>query len=79
MTMPSFTADASLYHGKGFHRISGQWPAAGAVATLTPQQETPEGFGCPLNAYECHRHCQSVGYRGGYCEGFFRHRCRCYG
>lgn len=29
--------------------------------------EGAEGFGCP-DEYKCNRHCQSVGYRGGYCD-----------
>uniref|UniRef100_A0A2I9LNX0 Defensin n=1 Tax=Centruroides hentzi TaxID=88313 RepID=A0A2I9LNX0_9SCOR len=37
------------------------------------------GFGCPLKQKACHKHCQSVRYRGGYCEGFLKHKCKCYG
>lgn len=36
------------------------------------------GFGCPLNAQACHRHCKSIGRRGGYCAGDLRLTCTCY-
>uniref|UniRef100_A0A914UIS4 Invertebrate defensins family profile domain-containing protein n=1 Tax=Plectus sambesii TaxID=2011161 RepID=A0A914UIS4_9BILA len=37
------------------------------------------GFGCPLSAPDCDKHCTSKGYRGGYCKGMFRQTCKCYG
>lgn len=73
MTMPSFTADASLSRKREFYRASHKRPAAGAGETLTPQ-----GFGCP-DDYPCHQHCQSIGYRGGHCGGFLWQVCQCYG
>lgn len=72
MTIPSFTADASLYRGRGSHGASRQWSAAETVAILTPQ-----GFGCPGNEYACDEHCRSLGRRGGYCGGFLWHTCYC--
>nr|XP_050051431.1 defensin-like [Dermacentor andersoni] len=36
------------------------------------------GFGCPLNQGACHRHCRSIGRRGGYCGGFIKQTCTCY-
>ena len=41
--------------------------------------EGAEGYGCYFffsNPYECHNHCRSVGYRGGYCN--WRTICTCY-
>lgn len=41
--------------------------------------EGVEGFGCHLifnNPYQCHEHCKSVGYRGGYCKN--KIVCTCY-
>ncbi len=41
--------------------------------------EGAEGFGCPGDENTCHAHCQSVGYRGGYCDFWTaRRRCTCY-
>uniref|UniRef100_A0A482Z6R0 U2-Saltitoxin-Pre1a_1 n=1 Tax=Phidippus regius TaxID=1905328 RepID=A0A482Z6R0_9ARAC len=37
------------------------------------------GFGCPFNQMKCHKHCQSVRYRGGYCTNFLKQTCKCYG
>nr|QGD15041.1 Av-LCTX-An1a [Alopecosa nagpag] len=37
------------------------------------------GFGCPLDQMQCHNHCQSVRYRGGYCTNFLKMTCKCYG
>ena len=36
------------------------------------------GFGCPLNRYQCHSHCQSIGRKGGYCGGWWSFTCTCY-
>lgn len=47
-----------------------RWTAASTVEA---------GFGCPLNQMKCHKHCQSVRYRGGYCTNFLKTTCKCYG
>ncbi|WP_139738766.1 actinodefensin [Actinomyces wuliandei] len=58
---------------------------AGADFTQALRSEThvpaegAEPFGCPFNQYECHRHCRSAGFRGGYCKGMFKQTCKCYG
>ncbi|GAV09102.1 hypothetical protein RvY_18699 [Ramazzottius varieornatus] len=37
------------------------------------------GFGCPLNEYQCHSHCKSLGggRKGGYCGGPIKTTCIC--
>jgi hypothetical protein len=72
MTMPSFTADASLSRGRGFYGTGHQVPAAGTAEALAPQ-----GFGCPDDG-PCNTHCQSTGHRGGYCGDFLWQVCTCY-
>src|SRR5690349_17650849 len=45
------------------------------------QSEEPDisGFGCPLDEYECDRHCRNdLRMRGGYCGGFLRWVCTCF-
>uniref|UniRef100_A0A1W7RAN7 Defensin n=1 Tax=Hadrurus spadix TaxID=141984 RepID=A0A1W7RAN7_9SCOR len=37
------------------------------------------GFGCPFNQIGCHKHCQSIRYRGGRCGNFLKRTCICYG
>ncbi|KFM64187.1 Defensin, partial [Stegodyphus mimosarum] len=37
------------------------------------------GFGCPFDQMQCHNHCRSVKYRGGYCTNFLKRTCKCYG
>ncbi|XP_075747485.1 defensin-like [Rhipicephalus microplus] len=34
-------------------------------------------FGCPVSDF-CHKHCLSIGRRGGYCGGQWRTTCICY-
>ncbi|CAN8021639.1 unnamed protein product [Ixodes persulcatus] len=59
---------------------------AGAFMTSSAQEEENQvahvrvrrGFGCPFNQGACHRHCQSIRRRGGYCAGFFKQTCTCY-
>jgi len=73
MMIPSFTAEAALYHGRGLYRTSHRlWPAAERTQTLAPQ-----GFGCP-DSDACDRHCRNdLGRKGGYCGGFLWHTCYC--
>lgn len=56
-------------------------PATGAAPASTAKHpnNTAElsGFGCPGNEKECHQHCRSIGYRGGYCK--WQVICKCYG
>lgn len=52
-------------------------PRDGATDDLTNPPETAEGFGCPSDK-KCHNHCKSVDYDGGYCEGLFDLKCKCY-
>lgn len=40
--------------------------------------ETSDCFACPFNEHQCHNHCLSTGYRGGFCGGFAAATCRCY-
>lgn len=80
MMIPSFTAEASLYRGRGFHSASRRQGAT----TATVDALTPQGFGCngPFdhNPYECDRHCKDDGFRGGYCNALTGWlRCDCYG
>ncbi|XP_049270319.1 defensin-like [Rhipicephalus sanguineus] len=35
------------------------------------------GFGCPISDF-CHKHCLSIGRRGGYCGGKWKLTCICY-
>ncbi|GIY76988.1 defensin [Caerostris darwini] len=37
------------------------------------------GFGCPFDQMQCHNHCRSIKYRGGYCTNMFKRTCKCYG
>ncbi|XP_040064578.2 4 kDa defensin [Ixodes scapularis] len=58
----------------------------GALKTSSGQEEENQvahvrvrrGFGCPFNQGACHRHCRSIGRRGGYCAGFLKQTCTCY-
>lgn len=52
-------------------------PWNSALDEVTAPPDTAEGFGCP-NDSKCHKHCKSVGFDGGYCEGFLDLRCQCY-
>ena len=40
--------------------------------------ETSDCFACPFNEHQCHNHCLSTGYRGGFCGGVAAATCRCY-
>ncbi|XP_050051433.1 4 kDa defensin-like [Dermacentor andersoni] len=59
---------------------------AGLISTTVAQGDESEvahvrvrrGFGCPLNQGACHRHCRSIGRRGGYCSGIVKQTCTCY-
>ncbi|EEC08933.1 scapularisin preproprotein, putative [Ixodes scapularis] len=59
---------------------------AGAFMTSSAQEEEDQvahvrvrrGFGCPFDQGACHRHCQSIGRRGGYCAGIIKQTCTCY-
>jgi hypothetical protein len=51
----------------------------GAASALKSPVTPAHGFGCPFNQYLCHSHCLSVGHNGGYCKGFFKQTCKCYG
>uniref|UniRef100_A0A023FP91 Defensin n=1 Tax=Amblyomma cajennense TaxID=34607 RepID=A0A023FP91_AMBCJ len=59
---------------------------AGLVSTVVAQDDegavahvrVRRGFGCPLNQGACHRHCRSIGRRGGYCAGIIKQTCTCY-
>ena len=40
--------------------------------------DTSDCFACPFNEHQCHNHCLSTGYRGGFCGGFAAATCRCH-
>lgn len=69
---PGFTAESAL---RGMNPVYAGHPENGA----TPSRGVhPQGFGCPLSAGACDEHCRAVGFRGGYCKGFFRQTCQCF-
>ncbi|XP_075535318.1 defensin-1-like [Dermacentor variabilis] len=42
-----------------------------------PHLRVRRGFGCPISDF-CHKHCLSIGRRGGYCGGKWKLTCICY-
>ncbi len=68
---------------KKFIRRSSSLVAVSFDQALRSETQAPlegaEGYGCHLvfnNPYQCHEHCKSVGYQGGYCKN--KAVCTCY-
>ncbi|MGO4045597.1 actinodefensin [Actinomyces johnsonii] len=64
-----------------FARRTAPLSDADSAQAISSETQAPiegaEGFGCP-NEYSCNAHCRGNGFRGGYCDSWFRRRCHCY-
>ncbi|XP_078341287.1 defensin Cg-Defm-like [Crassostrea virginica] len=46
---------------------------------LMVSADVTTGFGCPFESDRCNSHCKTTGCKTGYCEGFLKLKCTCFG